>query len=180
MKPSECNSEYLQQSIQMQLSKKNKLFLNFLLNFWNLFQILNILKKNMTLIDYVFPNLQTAKDLLRAMSKNRRFRTHFDSQCVKGFQTYVKSAWQHFHHTFSSLRAKLTWKMSLIVISEIVGLFVKTLTADDEYSLRSSGILLQPIQMQLSKKQVNFFKFFTQFLRSTSIYEHFQIKRWPS
>ena len=46
----------------------------------------------MTLIAYVFPNLQTAKDLLRAMSKNRRFRTHFDSQCVKGFQTYVKSA----------------------------------------------------------------------------------------
>ena len=62
--------------------------------------------------------------------------------------------------------------MSLIVISEIVGLFVKTLTADDEYSLRSSGILLQPIQMQLSKKQVNFFKFFTQFLRSTSTFSN--------
>ena len=29
MKPSECNSEYLQQSIQMQLSKKKKTFSQF-------------------------------------------------------------------------------------------------------------------------------------------------------
>ena len=40
-----CNSENLQQPIQMTLSKKQKPFLNFLLHFWNLNQILNILEK---------------------------------------------------------------------------------------------------------------------------------------
>ena len=39
------NSESLPQTIQMQLSKKLKIFLDFLLNFWNLHQIVNILKK---------------------------------------------------------------------------------------------------------------------------------------
>ena len=39
----------LPQPIQMQLSKKKKLFLNLLLHFWNLNQLLNFLKKNMVL-----------------------------------------------------------------------------------------------------------------------------------
>ena len=47
----------------------------------------------MTPIAYVFPKLQTAKHLLRQMSKKSRFRTPFDSQQTKVFQTFVKSAW---------------------------------------------------------------------------------------
>ena len=46
--------------------------------------------------------------------------------------------------------------MSLSVICQILGHFVKTLTADDLYSLRHSEILLKAIQMQLSKKQITF------------------------
>ena len=37
--------------------------------------------------------------------------------------------------------------MSLFVKSEILGLFVNTLTADDKYSLHNSKNLTQPIQM---------------------------------
>ena len=37
--------------------------------------------------------------------------------------------------------------MYLLVICEILGLFVKTLTADDKYSLRNCEILPQPVQM---------------------------------
>ena len=37
--------------------------------------------------------------------------------------------------------------MSLFVKSEILGLFVNTLTADDKYSLHNSENLTQPIQM---------------------------------
>ena len=59
------------------------------------------------------------------------------------------------------------------------GLFVNILTANDKYSPRSGEILPQPIQMQLSEKQINFSEFFTQFLRSTSIFEHFQNKDDP-
>ena len=42
--------------------------------------------------------------------------------------------------------------MSLLVICEIVGLFVNTLTTDDKYFLLNSENLGQPIQMQLSDK----------------------------
>ena len=50
--------------------------------------------------------------------------------------------------------------MSLLVIWEILGLFVKTLTADGKCSLRNRNNLLQPIQTQLYKKEKIFLKFF--------------------
>ena len=40
----------------------------------------------------------------------------------------------------------------MFVICKILRLFVKTLTADDKYSLPNGDNLTQPIQMQLSKK----------------------------
>ena len=46
--------------------------------------------------------------------------------------------------------------MSLLVISEILGLSVSTLSANDNYSFRISQNLQQPIKMQLSKKH-NYF-----------------------
>ena len=46
----------------------------------------------MIVIANIFPNLQTVKDLVRSLSKKRCFRTHFDSQDVKGFQTLAKSS----------------------------------------------------------------------------------------
>ena len=61
-----CSREKFQQSIQMQLSKKQKkLFLNFLLEFKNLHPLLNILTKNMTLIADVFSKLRMVKDKVR-------------------------------------------------------------------------------------------------------------------
>ena len=62
---------------------KNEMFaLNFLFNWWNLHQILNIFIKKKIVIPHVFPKLQIVKDLLRALSKKRRFRTSFSSQHV--------------------------------------------------------------------------------------------------
>ena len=46
--------------------------------------------------------------------------------------------------------------MSLIIIFEILGLFVITMTADDRNSLCTRENVRQPIQMQLSKKQKTF------------------------
>ena len=54
----------------------------------------------MTLIAYVFPKLQTAKNFLRSMSKKQRLRTPFESQHAKVFQTLLESARQHFYHIF--------------------------------------------------------------------------------
>ena len=64
---------------------RNKFFFSsFLLHFSNLRQNLIILQKNMALIAYVFPKLETKKQVVSQMSKKPRFRTTFDSQHVKG------------------------------------------------------------------------------------------------
>ena len=44
----------------------------------------------MIVIALVFPKLQAGKDLLRPLSKERRFRTPFENHHVKGPQTIVK------------------------------------------------------------------------------------------
>ena len=59
--------------------------------------------------------------------------------------------------------------MSLLVICEILGHFVNTLTADDKYSLCNTELLLQPIQMQLSKKE----KIFRIFCSISGMYINF-------
>ena len=45
--------------------KSKKLFVNFVLFFWNLDKILNILSKNITFLAYIFSILRTAKDVAR-------------------------------------------------------------------------------------------------------------------
>ena len=47
--------------------KIEKHFVNASLNISNLYQIFNILKKQMTLIAYVLPKLETVKDMVRRM-----------------------------------------------------------------------------------------------------------------
>ena len=51
---------------------------------------------------------------------------------------------------------KFSFRMSLLVICKILGLFVNTLTTDGKYSLFNRDNLKQPIQMQLSNKQKRF------------------------
>ena len=50
--------------------------------------------------------------------------------------------------------------MSALVISEILTLFVNTLTADDKYSRRNMLNLSQQVQTPLSQKEKLFSKFF--------------------
>ena len=67
-------------------------------------------------------------------------------------------------------------ELSLLVISEFLGLFVDTFYPDGKYSFHYSENLQQPIQMQLSKKIKMFYQYFAPFLKSTSNFEHFQKK----
>ena len=114
------------------------------------------------------------------MSKKPRFRTSFDSQLVKGCETLLKSEQEHLYHSLSSIWRKLSSKLSLLVISEILRLFVTTLTADGKISIPNTENLLQPIQFQLLKKGKKSYPFFAAFLKSTSNLKHFETKRWPS
>ena len=120
----------------MLLSKNQKLFLNFLSHFLNLQQIVNILKQTMIVIANVFEKLQTVKNLLRALSKKRRFRTRFESQHVKASQILAIYPWQHLYHVFSSYSLKLIWKMSPLVSGETLEVFLNILTAKGKYPVK--------------------------------------------
>ena len=84
--------ENVSSPIQMILSLKPKTFSDSLYYFWNVHQILNILKKKMTVIATFLWKLQAVKDFLRPLSEKHCFRTPLDSQHVKGSQTLAKSA----------------------------------------------------------------------------------------
>ena len=63
--------------------KTKNFFVNFLLHFWNLHQILTILKEKMIVIANVFSKLQTLKIFVRKLAQEHRFRTGFGSQPLK-------------------------------------------------------------------------------------------------
>ena len=74
----------------------------------------------------------------------------------------------------------MSWKKSALVRSQILGLFVNTLTAEYTYSLRNMQTFTQQVQTPLSLKQKTFSGFFIAFLKFTWNLEHFQKKRESS
>ena len=60
----------LVEPIHMQLSQKLKTFFSFILHFRNLGEILDIFRKKMTLIAYLFLRLRAAKSVVRYMCKS--------------------------------------------------------------------------------------------------------------
>ena len=70
----------------------------------------------------------------------------------------------------------LIWKMTPLVLGEILGMFVNTLTGDGKYSVQDRENLPVPIQMILSENQKTFSQFFLPFLESTSNFKHFERK----
>ena len=70
----------------------------------------------------------------------------------------------------------LIWKMSPLVLGEILGVFVNTLTDDSVYPVQGFENLQRAIQMQLSEKQKTFSELFVPFLNSTSNFKHFEKK----
>ena len=130
--------------------KNEKLFLNFLFHLWNLNQILKILKRKMIVIANEFRKLQAVKDLIKPLSRKRRFKTSIDSECVNGCQTLVKSAWENSYHIFWSPWGKMMWKISRLFKLEILGVFVNTLAALEGYAVWDCEKLQFHIQMQLS------------------------------
>ena len=102
----QCRCNYL---------RKTKIFLNIFLCFWNLDEILNIFKKKtMTIIAYVFPKLQTAKDAVREVSKKSRFRRNFDKLHGKRSKSLLKSEGQDLYRIYWWLWTQLSWKKTLI------------------------------------------------------------------
>ena len=99
------------------------------------------------------------------MSKKSRFRGCFDKQYGKRAQALLKSASQHLYHIHWSLPSQLSWKKSLFLTCQILGLLLNTLAADEKYPVLNRDNLAIPIQMQLSQKQKTFSRFFAAFLK---------------
>ena len=67
----------------------------------------------------------------------------------------------------------MRWTKSAIVWSEILPLFVNTLTTDDKYSRRNILNLTQQLEAPLSQKQKTFSGYFLAFLKCAFNLEHF-------
>ena len=94
------NRGNLRQPIQMQLSRKQKVFSNFFFKFWDLHWIVNIFNKKITLIATFFWKLQTPKNEVRYVSKKRRLTVPFNKQHGKRAETLFKSKWRHLYHIY--------------------------------------------------------------------------------
>ena len=97
------------------------------------------------------------------ISKITSTKWPLDKQYVKRSPTQSKSAWQHLWDIYSSACIKFSWKKSLLVIRKILGEFVSRSAAHDKYSLLNKDNLMQPIQMQLPKKEETLVQFFLHF-----------------
>ena len=156
--------------------KNENAFLNLLFRFLNLHEALNILNKKMIVIANVFLQLKIVKRFPTTLFKKRCFKTRFHSQHMKACQILAKSPWEHFYHIFSSFSGKLIWKMCPLVLGEILGVFVNTMTVDGRYPGHNCQNLPVPIQMQLSQKRKTFSQFFVAFLKSASNFKQFETK----
>ena len=113
------------------------------------------------------------------MIENSSFRGPFDKQDGKRAQALLQSAWQHLHHNHWSLGRKLSWKKSLLLTWQILGLLVNTFAADEKYPVLNRDNLTISIQIQLSQKQKTFSQFFAVFLKFTLNFKYFETTYHP-
>ena len=97
----------------------------------------------------------------------------FDSTPVNVSQKLLESEKNGICCTNSTFSANLSLTKLLLVRSEIVGLFVDTLTINYEYSRINRENLLLPNKMISSEMSKNFCEYFVAFLISKLTFEHF-------
>ena len=137
---------------------------------------MNIFKKRITLIAYLFLRSPPAINMVRYMSKKSRFRLPFQKEHGKRVSTLLKFEQQNVYHIYWSTRRQFSCQKSLLVICKSLRLFVNTMSAVDKCSLPNTDNLMQPIHMQLSQKLKTFSQFFPEFSKSSWNFEHFQKK----
>ena len=137
--------------------KNGRLFPDFLLKFWNVREIYNILKKRMRVLSWLFPKLLFRKEVANETSRRSCLRTPFGNQRVNRFQTPLKIARHHYYPFSPSFSGKLSWKKTALLWSKILRLFPNTLTVDDKYSSCNMQNFLQKLQTLLSQKRKTVF-----------------------
>ena len=90
----------------------------------------------MIVIPNIFSKLQSVKILVKPLSKKRPLKKRFDSQHMKASQILANFPLEHFYTVFFSFSGKSIWKMSPLVLREILAVFVNTLTTDGKYPVQ--------------------------------------------
>ena len=138
-------------------------------------------KKRWVSLPNYFRNYGLRKRWLLKRLKRSCFRRPCGNQRVNGFQTLLKSTRHHYYPIFPCIWDILSWKKSALVWSEILTLFVNTLTAHNKYSRCNVHNFAQQLQTSLSQKWKTFCEFFIAFLKFACILEHFEKKdEYPS
>ena len=70
----------------------------------------------------------------------------------------------------------MNWEKCALVLSEILRLFVNTLTTDDKYSRRNMQNIPQQLEVPLSQKKKAISGFFISFLKCRWNSDHFEEK----
>ena len=70
----------------------------------------------------------------------------------------------------------MSWKNSLLLTCQILGLLVNSFSADEEYPILNRDKLTIPIQLQLSEKEKTFSQFLAAFLKSRLIFQDLKKK----
>ena len=114
------------------------------------------------------------------MSKKTRSRGPVEKEHGKWAKTLLKSATENLYHIHSSLTKQLSWKKSLELTCQLLGLFANLLDANDKYPVLNSYKLLIPMQMHLYQKRETFSHIFAEFLKFRWTFEDFEKKTWSS
>ena len=124
------NRENLTLPIQMQLSQKHKTFCQFftavLKSRWNFEHF----DKKDDVHRFCNFKITDSENVVTKMSKEPRFREPFNKQHGKRAEALLKSASQHLYHIHWSLPTQYTWKKSLLLTCQILGLLVNTLASN--------------------------------------------------
>ena len=70
----------------------------------------------------------------------------------------------------------MIWNISPVLLDEILGIFLNTLSVDGKYPIEDWENLPFPIQMILSEKRKTFSGFLVPYVESTSNFKHFEKK----
>ena len=144
-------------------------------HYWNLHHITYFQKKDDP-HKVCISEITYSENVVIQISKKSHFRGPIDNQHSKRAQELLKSASHDLYQIHRSMSSQLSWKKSLLVTCQILGLLVNILSADEKYPVPNRDCLKISIQTQLSRKQKTFSRFSAAFSRFSWNFEPFEKK----
>ena len=168
------NRDNLAIPIQMQLSKKQNSFSEFVAAFSKCTINFEHFEKKVDPHGFCLSEIKDFENVAWEMCKKFRFSGRFDKRYGKRNQPLLNSASPHLYHIHCSLGNKFSRKMFLLVRWKLLGPLVNTFAANDKYHILNTDNLKISIQMQFSEKQKTFSLFLAAFLKSILNFKNFQ------